>query len=403
MKPVERIEKLIKARRYKASAETYDKTLGSFLQAVDEHLEQKSAPTEPKMWRIIMKSRITKLAAAAVIIIAAYVVIDQSGGSIDISTVTFAQITENMKQMPWMHVVGEGAGDKVEAWFGFERRIVAQKHSDGRISYEDELNQIGQDYNPDANTITVSHGSRDSLSGMRSVLDYPKFLMKMVEDAGLKVIQETGKYKGKDVKIFKMSGFMGGMDMKVEMTVGAERNVLLFINQKAFDKAGKVTIEANAHYDYPETGPESIYDVGVPRSAKVVSSEKERDKAFKEAISAVDNRENWPEPRALAIAYWQARTAKDYDEMAVLWPGSASWDRHAIENEKPVEYVFGEVNKEWAPDHIFVPYASKGYYDEHGKYSLKMVMSKRKSAKKRFYIVSANWSPDSKLGVLLLL
>ncbi len=89
------LEKLIKERRYKASAETYDKALGSFLQAVDDHIEQKSAPTEPKIWRIIMKSRITKLAAAAVIIIAACVVLHQSGGSIDISTVTFAQMTEN--------------------------------------------------------------------------------------------------------------------------------------------------------------------------------------------------------------------------------------------------------------------------------------------------------------------
>ena len=39
MKPVERIEKLIKERRYKASARTYDKALGCFLQAVDDHLK----------------------------------------------------------------------------------------------------------------------------------------------------------------------------------------------------------------------------------------------------------------------------------------------------------------------------------------------------------------------------
>ena len=41
-------------------------------------------------------------------------------------------------------------------------------------------------------------------------------------------------------------------------------------------------------------------------------------------------------------------------------------------------------------DCFVVPYASKSYYEKHVKYSLKMVLSKRKNAKNRYYIVSAN-------------
>lgn len=67
MKPAEKIERLIKKSRYKAGPETYDKALDSFLQAVDAHEKQKSALTEPNIWRIIMRSKITKIAAAAVI------------------------------------------------------------------------------------------------------------------------------------------------------------------------------------------------------------------------------------------------------------------------------------------------------------------------------------------------
>lgn len=396
MKPAERIERLIKERRYKANAETYDKALGSFLQAVDEHIEQKAAPTEPKLWRTIMKSRITKLAAAAVIMIAAFVVIYQSGGSIDGATVAFAQIAENMKQMPWLHAVVEGAGDRLEAWFSFERRVMVSEQANGEVRFQDDLKQIVQVYNPDANTVTVSHGTPDALAGMgRSALDFPRLVMKMFDDAGEKVVQETGKYKGKDAKIFKMSGFLGGMDMKIEMTVDAEKNVLLFVNQKAFDKAGKLTMEANGYFDYPEKGPESIYDVGVPTSAKTVRGEKEEektayDKAFEQAISVVDDRESWPKPRDLVVAYWQARTAKKYDEMSIYWPGSATWNSQALEKEEPVEYVFGKVQAAKSEDYVVVPYASKSYFDEHRKYSLKMVLSNRKSAKKRYYIVSGN-------------
>ena len=395
MKPAERLEKLIKERHYKASTEIYDNALGSFLQTVDEHIKQKSAPIEPKRWRKIMKSRITKLAAAAVIIIAACVVIHQSGGSIDITTVTFAQITENMKQMPWLHAVVEGGGDKLEAWFSYEFSIKVSKHANGEIRHEDFRKRILQVYDPDANTVTVSHMGPDEHAGMGgSAMDFPKLAVKLFEDAGEKVISQTGKYKGKDVEIYKMSGFLGGMDMQIEMTVDAEKNLLLFLNQKA-KKAGKPAIEANGYFDYPEKGPESIYDVGVPTSAKTVRAEKEEektayDKAFEAAISVVDSRESWPGPRELVVSYWQHRNAKNYDEMAILWPSSAIWNHQALEKEEPVEYVFGEIQAGEIEGHIIVPYASKSYYDKNGKYSLKMVLSDKKSAKGRYYIVSGN-------------
>ena len=79
MKPAEKIERLIKKSHYKATPQTYNKALGSFLQAVDEHNKQKSALTEPIIRKIIMKNSFTKLAAAAVIIIAVLVVIDNIG------------------------------------------------------------------------------------------------------------------------------------------------------------------------------------------------------------------------------------------------------------------------------------------------------------------------------------
>jgi len=387
MKPAERFEKLIKERHYKASTEIYDNALGSFLQTVDEHIKQKSAQTRPKIWRKIVNSRITKLAAAAMIIIAGILVIYQTNGSIDIATVSFGQITENMKKMPWMHAVVvhavvEGAGESMECWACFESKFVINKRSNGEVIHHDFLKMIVHEYDPDANTVTVSSGPLldGSMLG-NSAMDFPKMILKGFEDANDNAIQKTtGKYKEKDAKIFKMSAFLGGMDMKVEMFVDAEKNILLFLNQKAFDKTGKLAIEATVHFDYPEKGPESIYDVGVPKSAKIIhseKSEKERtayEKAFEEAIAVIDSRENWPEPRDLVIVYWQSRNKKNYDELAVFWPGSATWNRQALEKEEPVEYIFGEVQKTVAAGSVVVPYAS----------------SNKKSAKGRYYIVSGN-------------
>ena len=46
MKSTNKIKRLIKKSRYKASPDAYDKTLHSFMQAVDEHKKQKSTLTE---------------------------------------------------------------------------------------------------------------------------------------------------------------------------------------------------------------------------------------------------------------------------------------------------------------------------------------------------------------------
>ena len=114
------------------------------------------------------------------------------------------------------------------------------------------------------------------------------------------------------------------------------------------------------------------------------------DKAFAEAISVVDARESWPEPCDLVISYWRHRNANSYDEMAILWPSSAIWNQ-SLDKEEPVEYVFGEVQPwERMEGYIVVPYASKSYYAKRGKYNLKMILTNKESAKKRYYIVSGN-------------
>jgi len=71
MRPTENIEKLVRKLRYKAGDQMRRRILGNVLGAL-ENKKQNSAAVAPNIWRIIMKSPITKLAAAAVIIIAAF-------------------------------------------------------------------------------------------------------------------------------------------------------------------------------------------------------------------------------------------------------------------------------------------------------------------------------------------
>jgi len=92
MRPADSIDKLIKKLHLTASAELDEKVHSEISRAMAEPRETKSAKLEPNIWRTIMQSRITKLAAAAVIIIAVLVGIHQFGGSVDVASVAWADV-----------------------------------------------------------------------------------------------------------------------------------------------------------------------------------------------------------------------------------------------------------------------------------------------------------------------
>ena len=70
MRPTDNIHSLIKKLHLKAGAELDQRLRAEIRRALDEQRQTKPAATRPKIWRIIMKSRITKLAAAAAVIVA---------------------------------------------------------------------------------------------------------------------------------------------------------------------------------------------------------------------------------------------------------------------------------------------------------------------------------------------
>jgi len=83
---------LIKKLRYKAGAETHDRILDNVMQALDESEKQKAGATAPDIWRTIMKSPITKIAAAILVIAGVLIVMHFVG--LSTSTITFADVIQ---------------------------------------------------------------------------------------------------------------------------------------------------------------------------------------------------------------------------------------------------------------------------------------------------------------------
>jgi hypothetical protein len=112
------------------------------------------------------------------------------------------------------------------------------------------------------------------------------------------------------------------------------------------------------------------------------------DEARGAALQIIQSRAGWPQsPEALCKEFWAARARKDYEEMNVLWPGSASfdWETTCRKDDANVTYVFG------AWDGRQVPYASADCRRRHGSYNMKMLLGSIETAKgKRYFIISGN-------------
>ena len=88
MKSVKDIKQSIRKLKVESSDKIHGRVLDKLLRMMDKSKKRK-ALTQPNIWRIIMKSRITKLAIAVVIIVAVLIGINQFGGSIGGDSVAF--------------------------------------------------------------------------------------------------------------------------------------------------------------------------------------------------------------------------------------------------------------------------------------------------------------------------
>ena len=122
MKSLKDIKKIVKQFNIKPRPEMRNKVLDEALDIQKSRTHPSTSDTYTR--RTIMKNKITKLAAAAVIIIAGIIVINQFGGSVDISTTAYAidQSIEAMKDIRnfhFQHITPDGNLFK-ESWVQYD-------------------------------------------------------------------------------------------------------------------------------------------------------------------------------------------------------------------------------------------------------------------------------------------
>ena len=280
MKPAEKIERLIKKSRYKASTEAYDKALGSFLQAVDAYEKQKSALTEQNIWRIIMKSKITKLATAAVIIAAIMLGMYALTGSLDGTSITMAQVRQAMENIDWVQMVVKAEEESMSVWYSLASKVQIVCQSKGRILYRDFNAGKELVWNPGSEDIYESpiDEGREFAGGVSNIFDIFEGLTKLfnsIEAKGdYKVTRELGTYQGQEVEIWtarRVKGKAGPTHTEI-FTMYIDVDKKLPIASTDVKKGANGDIQLNVEFKYPETGPADIYEAGAPRSAQIKPS-----------------------------------------------------------------------------------------------------------------------------------
>ena len=97
MRPAEDIEKLIKNVPVNTSAKRDEEVLEDVLNALEKSKNLQSAASRPDLWRIIMKSQITKLATAAALILLVIVGIIELGKHAGGASVVFAAAVDSIR------------------------------------------------------------------------------------------------------------------------------------------------------------------------------------------------------------------------------------------------------------------------------------------------------------------
>jgi hypothetical protein len=314
-----------------------------------------SVSSRPTIWRTIMKSPITKIATAVIIIIAAAIIFNN--GSIDIASVTWADMQEAFLAESWVHLQYD---NDTESWYNLKTGDHCHKQLypwGDRFVYINRTDNLRQDYTPE-------HGRYISEDRPVTYKDNiitpyePKTAWerivghweKIAEQGGSKfneVQTEVDTLEGKKVIRFDIY-YIDALDRRLltkQLWADTVTKLPIKIREKLTSQQQK---DQNREYitgafSFPEKGPTSIYDLGVPRDLPVAKNyDKVADPAIEEIFEiAKQFYEDFPK-RCRAVTWQNDRES----EIFVVWRD---------EEKVRLHIYFNLMNEKYPQYHLDVP------------------------------------------------
>jgi hypothetical protein len=275
---IKHLEALLEHTEHIRESSVDEQTCESAKQAILRTVEQEKTKQQTSgtyihpelIWRTIMNSRTIKFAAAAVIIITAAIILYNS--SIDLAGTTYAQMRENIRKMPWVHIITQGVYEgkevEMEQWFSDEESIIALKKPGGELGFSDYKNGRRYIYDPNTRVISLSfiepsEYPKNAIPLQNGIDSMLSMLIRQQAD----IVHRSGRFQGEKVEIYDVEYKVGKITINGRINVDPRSRLPISCEYVSIDDEGNQAT-AWMRFEFPEKGPRNIYDIGAPDSAK---------------------------------------------------------------------------------------------------------------------------------------
>jgi len=385
MSSAEKIKKLFAKSGLTVNSKIDDRIINDAFTALDKSEKTQSVSPEQNIWRIIMKSRITKLATAAVIIIAVALSISFLEESVT-PAYAIEQTIKALQNVTTVHVIGtDWDGNRYEAWNKINPK--SGKSEWVCIDQTPHGYKIASTPNGscvwDENVNIVRYSNKQIASNdFRYSQVFEQIAEKMVElNDGEQITIKTEKNPVYDKQIVVIHVVTNIQDYRIYVDPESKLPVRLY-----FDRAGNMKQIAKTideiHYNEPL--PEGMFDFEVPA------------KWYRDWSSLDDPTKGLPigdlthEQGAIKMAreYWQAVIQNNWDYANQLRP-VADWktDYH---RDRPTELIdIGQPRPERGCSGLVTPCIVR--FADGKTQKVELVINYRKIAGQASCIIVATW------------
>jgi len=269
MRPAKNIEKLIRKLHYETSAETHDRVFGNVMQALDKQHKEKLGAIKLDIWRIIMKTKATKLGAAAVIIscIALYITFMEK-------TVTpaysFEQTLQAMQNLRTMYMVCKDWNDReFQMWIELDPETGIPEYCRAYWPQIKVLNISRPDtsyqYSENANQVQINSGKLYSIDVAPAKV-FELIIQSAREDPDSMVIfHERDRQSNKNFIVVITRGDKDSYKIYID----TETKLPVRMQGLKNDRLGTV-IKDIEQIEFNVDLPEDIFDFEIPEGASII-------------------------------------------------------------------------------------------------------------------------------------
>ncbi|MCK5272486.1 MAG: hypothetical protein KAJ52_07905 [Sedimentisphaerales bacterium] len=263
--------------------------------------QSKFGITWPDTWRLIMQSKITKLATAAAVIIALVIGMNFFNSSPDGDGIAWGDVKTAFMNQNWVYVKYDNGR---EEWHNLNTGTVFHKYEGGTLDvlsrdythiYNLGMNSIREHRKGKATMTWQNRSAWDVIVGplekssiKSSNAKYPYHVEKHTETiAGQELVRfDVYELDAFDNKILTQQLWA---DPQTQLPVRIRRK------HRASDREKHGSDYTTGNFDFPKTGPVTIYDLGAPENLEIVNTREREEHTSLEASQVIQKSKEYSE------------------------------------------------------------------------------------------------------------